>query len=116
MRRIATVVATVLVLSTLGPHIARADSKSVVAFNFDYLPKPMEIARGDTLRLVNTDSLSGPGHSFTHAVPVGERRFDSEITALGSSSDVSGTSDLQPGSYPVTCEIHPFMTGTLVVR
>lgn len=115
MRRIGALAAVLLVMA-VGPMPAFAADQSVIAFNFSYLPDPMQIKVGDALELRNLDFLSGEGHSITHAAePESARRFASPVVAAGQSGAVAGISALPPGSYPMTCEVHPFMRGTLEV-
>lgn len=116
MRRVVVVTAAVVVLGGLFPAGAYADNRTVVTLLFQYAPSPVRVAAGDTLTYVNLDPLSGEGHSVTHAVPPGDQLFDSPITPLGAPSDVGGVSDLRPGSYNITCRVHPFMKGTLIVE
>ncbi|MGH9021642.1 MAG: cupredoxin domain-containing protein [Acidimicrobiia bacterium] len=115
MRRIGALAAVLLVVVVGGTPASAADQR-VIAFNFSYLPNPVQVKAGDGLELVNLDFLSGEGHSITHAAKSESGRlFASPVVAAGQTGTVTGISVLPPGSYPITCEVHPFMTGTLEV-
>jgi plastocyanin len=81
-----------------------------------YSPNPLEISQGETLTFANFDSLSGEGHSLSQAVKPGGELFQSPITPPGTSSIVAGVDRLQKGEYRVTCRVHAFMNGKLIVR
>jgi plastocyanin len=70
------------------------------------------VAAGTTVTFVNEDSL---GHTVTEGSDgqaVDEPRFDEDVAA-GESVEV--TFD-EPGTYQVTCEIHPTMNMTVTVE
>jgi plastocyanin len=110
------VVSAILALTVLVPGEAKGEQGVLTAFGFRYAPNPVHVAPGDTLAFLNLDPLAGEGHSVTHAVPPGEQLFDTPITPPGGAAEVGGVSDLRPGSYMITCRVHAFMTGTLVVE
>ena len=71
-----------------------------------FQPAEVTAAAGDSLTIVNTGQAP---HTFT--VEGGE--IDEELEP-GAETEV--TIDLEAGSYPVVCEFHPEMTGTLTVQ
>jgi plastocyanin len=73
---------------------------TVKTFQFDI---PESVPAG-TVTITNEDDTT---HTFT----ADDRSFDVSLEGPGS----SGTIDVEAGSYPVHCDIHPSMTGTLVV-
>jgi plastocyanin len=115
MRRLLVIAAAVVLSGGLFPPGAGAQQRVVTTFGFRYNPSTVEVAQGDSLAYLNTDPLAGEGHSVTHAAPPGEQLFDSPITPPGGLSEVGGVPELRPGSYPITCRVHAFMTGTLSV-
>jgi plastocyanin len=76
---------------------------------------PVRILEGDRLLLVNTDY---PGeqsiHDLVHAVD--QPLFASTEVNTGQTSEVFGVEELEPGTYPFYCFIHPDLAGTLVVE
>ena len=117
MRRVLFVVVVVMALGSLLSPPAVAQQRVVTAAFYRYNPTPVEVAPGDTLVFLNSDPAIGSweGHSVTHAAPPGEQLFDSPITPPGGAGEVVGVAELQPGSYAVTCRVHAFMTGTVIV-
>lgn len=117
MRRIWAL-AAVLMVAMAGAVPAGAANQSVNTFNFSYQPNPVVVSAGDSLELRNLDVVqSGEGHSVTHAPASGSTPlFASPVVMPGQSAAVTGVSALPPGTYAFTCEVHPFMTGSLEVR
>ncbi len=113
--------AVLTTLAPLGgaPHPARAAAPQVVTVYADhYVPATVTVERGGTLQFLDLDPWGNgeaPGHSLTERRLPGPR-FDSGVVGLGRAAEVGGVAALTPGSYGFTCRIHPFMSGTLVIR
>lgn len=118
--RAALAVTSMVMLLASGAMPAEAGSGPaavvVAVAPWRYSPNPIEISQGDTLTFANFDSMSGDGHSLSHAVKPGQERFQSPITPPGTSSTVVGVDGLPKGEYRFTCRVHAFMHGTLVVQ
>ena len=69
-------------------------------------PADVTVSAGDTLTIVNTGQAP---HTFT----VEGEEIDEELDP-GAESEV--TIDLEAGSYPFVCKLHPEMTGNLTVQ
>ena len=117
MRRVmlAAIAALASSLPVVSAGAGPAGNMQVVVAPWTYSASPMHVPQGESLTFTNLDPLSGEGHSFTHAVEPGAERFQSPITPPGTTSPVAGVEKLERGTYPYTCRIHPFMSGTLVI-
>ena len=71
-----------------------------------FQPADVTVAAGDSLTIVNTGQAP---HTFT--VEGGEIDED-----LDPGAEAEVTIDLEAGSYPFVCELHPEMTGNLTVQ
>lgn len=74
-----------------------------------YLPAKIDIEAGTTVIWTNKDVVA---HTVTHKVKVEDQLFASPFISPG--ENFSFTFD-KPGTYPVYCLPHPFMTQTVVV-
>lgn len=100
----------------------------VFAFSLHYVPSTVTIRQGESLTFGNYDPVFGvPAHSLDEVVPdctappyTGQNcrypRFSSGLVDHGYVHHVNGVESLPPGTYEFTCQVHPFMRGTLVVR
>jgi len=77
---------------------------AVVIENFEFTLQP--VAAGEDFTVDNRDSA-------THTVTADDGAFDIEV---GGDSTAAGSAPAQAGEYAIHCEIHPRMTGTLVVE
>lgn len=116
------VIGAVLLMACVWPAAAAADSPPtatvVVSVKpWSYSPSPLHVPAGSTVTFVNVDPFSGEGHSISDvAIARGERgRFSSAVVPQGEQGQVLGVQTLARGTYPFTCMVHPFMSGTLVV-
>jgi len=71
-----------------------------------FLPKRVELVVGSALVWKNADPL-------VHTVTAVDKTFDSGLIQAGASWRHVFT---RPGTYPVTCTLHPFMKATIVVK
>ena len=86
---------------------ARAVSPALVDIkDSKYLPSTLTVAVGTTVRWTNRDEE-------THTVTFDTERFGS--AGLDLNEDYTHTFT-KPGQYPYTCDLHPFMQGTIVVN
>lgn len=86
------------------------DAVEVRIDNFAFVDGTIEVEVGTTVTWVNGDATR---HTVTSgADDAADGRFDGDIPAGGS---FSVTFD-EPGEYPYFCDIHPTMTGTVIVR
>ena len=74
--------------------------------NFAFLPSTLVISVGTTVTVTNDDSV---GHTWTSTTGA----FNSGPLAPGASYSHTFT---VAGTYPYMCDVHPFMTGTIVVQ
>jgi plastocyanin len=89
-------------------------STEVVVRALDLAFEPMEAAApaGEAITLVLDNRDEGIPHNLALTVG-GEQRTTQIVTGPARATVSMGP--LEPGRYPFVCEIHPSMTGTLVV-
>jgi len=98
-------VASVL-LATLIPDARAIAPASVDIKDSRYLPATIAVPVGTTVRWTNHDEE-------THTVTSTTGAFGS----LGLDLDETYTHTFtEPGTYPYACDLHPFMSGTIVVQ
>lgn len=95
---------TVLVLALVGP-VAAAD-QTVTIEGLQFQPATVTVQVGDTVTWSNDDGVA-------HTATADGGSFDTGSISGGSSA--SQTFDTA-GSFPYHCEVHPSMTGTVVVQ
>jgi plastocyanin len=71
-----------------------------------YLPPTLTVPAGTTVRWTNRDEE-------THTVTSTDAAFGSAGLDLGEEYTHTFTA---PGVYPYTCDLHPFMHGTIIVN
>ena len=74
-----------------------------------FLPPEIEITAGTTVTWINQDVVA---HTATHKVKLEDQLFNSPYLTTGESFSFTFE---KPGTYPVYCLPHPFMTQTVVV-
>lgn len=74
--------------------------------NFAFSPGTVTVSPGATITVQNDDES-------THTVTATNKAFDTGNIAGGGRRTF--TAPAKPGRYPYICEIHQYMTGTLVV-
>jgi plastocyanin len=83
--------------------------------NPSFDPNPMTVKKGDTIQVQNKDQTP---HTVTSGIgpddPAKGKLFDTSIISPGVSAKIS-TTNINPGEYPFHCEIHPYMTGMLII-
>jgi plastocyanin len=101
-------VALVITRAVEGPSsaTAAATGKGIVIRNFAFAPRTLTVAPGTRLQVTNAD---GTQHTFT----ADSGAFTTGVLAGGKHAVVTVTT---AGTYRYHCDIHPNMTGTLVVR
>jgi plastocyanin len=87
------------------PSAPAQDGAAVTIANFAFQPDSLQIAAGTTVTWTNADSTA-------HTVTSDTGAFDAGPLAPGAS--FTQTFDT-PGTYAYHCQIHPFMTATIVV-
>ena len=100
-----SVTATPLPLSTATPTPAAMQISATIQ-NFAFSPNPITIAPGSTVTWTNRDGVP-------HTVTADDGSWGSSTLGPGGTYSHVFTS---AGSYPYHCAIHPYMTGTVVVR
>jgi len=88
-----------------GPSAQTQDGAAVSIANFAFQPASLQISAGSSVTWTNADSTA-------HTVTSDSGAFDSGSLAPGASFTQTFTT---PGTYTYHCQIHPFMTATIVV-
>ena len=112
---VALAVPMIALIAVIGTRVAEGPSSSgaapaganaVVIKDFSFNPSKLTVARGTTLKVTNRD---GATHTFT------ARGGSFNTGDLGGGT--TATVALQKaGTFSYFCEIHNYMTGTLVVK
>ncbi|MFB7378366.1 cupredoxin domain-containing protein [Kitasatospora purpeofusca] len=89
---------------------APAGAVTVTIKDFKFDPATITVAPGTAITVTNQDSA---GHTLTALAP-NAGAFDTGLLEQGRSATI--TAPTTPGSYPFHCDVHPTMTGTLVVQ
>lgn len=82
--------------------------------NPDYDPDPTPVKKGDSVNVVNEDTMPHTVTSGEAPGPDAGQLFDTGIVEAGGSAIIETTS-LEPGDYPYHCMVHPYMKGVLTV-
>jgi plastocyanin len=112
---LALAVPVIAVVAVIGTRVIEGPSSSgataqpganaVVIKNFAFAPSKLSVADGATLKVTNDD---GTTHTFT------ARDGDFDTGDLGGGKTATVTLK-KSGTFDFFCQIHNFMTGTLVV-
>lgn len=79
---------------------------TVIMANMSYSPATLTVKVGDTVTWTNNDSLE-------HSATAGDNSFDTGLLSPGESGTVTFS---KAGTFVYHCQIHPSMTGTIVVQ
>jgi len=89
--------------------------------NPHFEPVSLKVKKGDTIDVINEDSFP---HTVTNGKgpddPEAGKKFDTSIIRPGTPDEPKRveivTANLEAGEYDFHCAVHPFMTGSLVVK
>lgn len=91
-----------------GHHTAAAPpADTIVIRNFSFAPGTLSVAPGATITVHNEDGA-------THTVTATDKSFDTGDVPGGGTATFRAPT--KPGHYAYICQIHQYMTGSLVVR
>ncbi len=84
--------------------------------NPDYEPDELTVTKGDTILVDNVDTMP---HTVTNGEsstdPNSAKIFDTSII-MGGESTVLETTNIDAGTYPYYCMVHPYMTGSITIK
>ncbi|HEX5975914.1 MAG TPA: cupredoxin domain-containing protein [Nitrososphaeraceae archaeon] len=90
---------------------------SSIQGNPDYEPDELKVKKGDTILVENADPTMP--HTVTNGEsasdPNSAKLFDTSIIMGGESAELD-TSNVDAGTHPFYCTVHPYMTGSLIVE
>ncbi|MGE5465430.1 MAG: cupredoxin domain-containing protein [Betaproteobacteria bacterium] len=98
------IIVVLAVAVVLFAGIASANTAQVLIKDFKFQPDQITIQKGDTITWTHPGTAS---HTVKFA--------DSESQILKNGGTYSKTFD-QAGTFPYSCGIHPYMTGTVIVQ
>ncbi len=89
---------------------------SSIQGNPDYDPDELTVKKGDIISVKNADTMP---HTVTNGEsatdPNSAKIFDSGMIMGGESAEID-TSNVDAGTYPYYCMVHPYMKGSLIVE
>ena len=94
------------------PSEAAGEEETVRLSQFAFDPEELTISAGTTVNFVNADSAAHTVTEGTDGTAVEDPIIDDELAQNGSTSV---TFD-EPGTYNITCKIHPSMQLTITVE
>ena len=94
------------------PSEAAGEEETVRLSQFAFDPEELTISAGTTVNFVNADSAAHTVTEGTDGTAVEDPIIDEELEQSGSTSV---TFD-EPGTYDITCKIHPSMQLTITVE
>jgi cytochrome c oxidase subunit 2 len=98
-----------------GPTLTILEGSSIQG-NPDFEPDELTVKKGDTILVDNVDTMP---HSVTNGEsasdPNSAKIFDTGIIMGGESAELE-TSNVDAGTYPYYCSVHPYMTGSLTIE
>src|SRR5947209_15597715 len=103
-RAAAVLIVTVALVAGLVQDV-RAQTTSVSIQNYTFTPETLTVAAGTTVQWTNLDSVA-------HTVTSDSNAFGSGVLAHQGQFTFKFT---QPGTYTYHCQIHDYMTGSIVV-
>jgi plastocyanin len=93
--------------NTSVPVGSGTSGTSIAIKNFAFAPNVLTVAPGAKVSVRNDDGVTHTLTSITGTFTTGN---------VASGASVQFTAPTTPGTYPYRCNIHQYMTGTLVVR
>ena len=102
-------IAVLVTRAVEGPSsstVARAGANAVVVNQFAFHPQKLTVAKGVILKVTNADST-------VHTFSARDGSFNTGDLDAGKTATVALN---KPGTFRYFCQIHNFMTGTLVVK
>jgi len=109
---IVAIAALALTRGIAGPSTSAASAleqraaNAIVIENFTFAPRTLTVTKGTSITVRNTDGV-------THTFSATDGSFDTGDIRSGASKVVTLTN---AGTFAYRCNIHPSMTGTVVVR
>lgn len=89
---------------------------SSIQGNPSFDPKELKVKKGDTINVKNADTMM---HTVTNGKsstdPNSAKLFDTKFINGGESAEID-TSNIDAGTYPFYCMVHPYMTGSLTIE
>jgi plastocyanin len=89
---------------------------SSIQGNPDYDPKELTVKKGDKIVVDNVDTMP---HTVTNGEsgsdPNSGKLFDTSIINGGDSAEIV-TSNIDAGTYPYYCTVHPYMIGSVTIK
>ena len=102
-------------LETTNPILNILEGAAIMG-NPNYEPKELTVSKGSTIIVNNTDTMP---HTITNGESVSDpntgNTFDTSIIMGGESAQID-TSNIDMGTYPYYCTVHPYMRGTLIIQ
>lgn len=105
-RAVGGAIGALLLACLAGSGVALAADQSVDIAGFAYSPSTVNVNVGDTVTWTNADAQA-------HTASANDGSWDTGVVAGGGSAAVTFSA---AGTFPYHCDIHPAMTGTLVVQ
>lgn len=133
-----------LAVGVPGPGAPPANADEITGYDhpadvfafaaWKYVPATVTVNQGQSFKFGNYDPFGGiPAHSLDELVPgctappytknnagndgtCAYPRFSSGLVDHGQVHAMHGVDKLAVGSYEFICQVHPFMTGTLIVK
>lgn len=105
-RLISGAASAVLLVGLAGAGVVLAANQTVNIAGFAFSPATVTVNVGDTVTWANNDAQA-------HTASANSGAWDTGIIAGGGSAGIMFST---AGTFPYHCDIHPTMTGTLVVQ
>jgi plastocyanin len=102
----SAVLVTRVVKGSSSESVATTRPHTIVIKDFAFHPARVTVVKGTRLTVTNADGV-------THTLTARDGSFSSEQLASGKSTTIALNA---AGTFSYYCKIHPYMTGTVVVR
>lgn len=106
---VVALIAVVVTRWVEGPSMTSAapsGAHAIVIKNFSFTPTRLTVAGGTTVKVTNADQVP-------HTLTSDDGSFDAGEIGVGKTKTIVLK---RPGTFTYSCQIHPSMTGTLVVK